>query len=721
MKKLLFFIFTIHLLSLNEITFSQSGWFWLNPIPQGNDLLSLFAFDSNTVIAAGRESVLKTSNGGETWKSINIDYRNQISSLYFINEQTGYAINSGNLSKTIDGGANWVNIYGGPYVLRNAYFINESTGFVCGSDNHLYYSYGLIMKTIDGGANWNLVYFSPNPFYYHYMSQVQFTDLNTGFAFGTVRLKSTDGGSNWFSLPGVGSLGTMVNNDIGYSYYAYDSTMQKTINGGLNWTTLTRLPGVFSMSFKSIDKGIAVGESGNCIFKTIDGGMSWSNISTNSPQDLKSLVMISDSKGIAVGNYGTILVSSDDFGIWTNKLKGFNYTVKYLASFNNSTLLAICQEGKILKSTNLGVNWSLKYDDTTSFFIAGAFSNNSYIAVGKNAVILRSSDEGETWNLIPSPYATNLNSILFVNGVTGYIVGNIVSSQINFPAILKTTNSGMNWFAQTNNLVGENLYDVTFLNDSTIYACGTHGKLLKTSNGGGTWINSTLPSTLDFNKIYFINSQTGFCGGLRYLLRTTNGGTSWVSIDAQINPNQCYVTDIKFHDLNTGYLTGIYCGYLDHSSGIYKTTNSGMNWYRCIDAPLQNILYNICIKDDSVIYAGGMHGTILKTNNNGGSTTNIGQENFIADDFSLSQNYPNPFNPSTTIKYNIGKPSFVKLVIYDNVGREVKKLVNEFANSGSHDICWDASSFSSGIYFYKIDITQGSSVFSDTKRMLLLK
>jgi len=100
MKKLLLLIFTILLLACSEMSFSQSGWYWLNPIPQGNDLMALFAFDSNTVIATGNESILKTSNGGQTWNNVNNDYRTQISSLCFTNEQTGYAINSGHLSKT---------------------------------------------------------------------------------------------------------------------------------------------------------------------------------------------------------------------------------------------------------------------------------------------------------------------------------------------------------------------------------------------------------------------------------------------------------------------------------------------------------------------------------------------------------------------------------------------------------------------------------------------
>ena len=85
--------------------------------------------------------------------------------------------------------------------------------------------------------------------------------------------------------------------------------------------------------------------------------------------------------------------------------------------------------------------------------------------------------------------------------------------------------------------------------------------------------------------------------------------------------------------------------------------------------------------------------------------------------YSLSQNYPNPFNPSTTIKFTMPKGDNVKLVIFDILGREVKTLVNEFKSSGSYEVNFDASTLSSGVYFYRLEAGE----FTDTKRMLLVK
>ncbi len=86
-------------------------------------------------------------------------------------------------------------------------------------------------------------------------------------------------------------------------------------------------------------------------------------------------------------------------------------------------------------------------------------------------------------------------------------------------------------------------------------------------------------------------------------------------------------------------------------------------------------------------------------------------------EFELKQNYPNPFNPTTKISFGIPKASFVSLKIYDVLGREVTRLINENKQPGYYDVEFNASSFSSGIYFYKIE----AGGFEVTKRMLLVK
>ncbi|MCI0448948.1 MAG: T9SS type A sorting domain-containing protein [Chlorobi bacterium] len=85
--------------------------------------------------------------------------------------------------------------------------------------------------------------------------------------------------------------------------------------------------------------------------------------------------------------------------------------------------------------------------------------------------------------------------------------------------------------------------------------------------------------------------------------------------------------------------------------------------------------------------------------------------------FNLSQNYPNPFNPAANIKFDIPKSAFIKLVIYDVIGREVSVLVNEQLSAGSYKADWDASNYPSGVYFYKLQ----AGDYRETKKMVLVK
>lgn len=86
-------------------------------------------------------------------------------------------------------------------------------------------------------------------------------------------------------------------------------------------------------------------------------------------------------------------------------------------------------------------------------------------------------------------------------------------------------------------------------------------------------------------------------------------------------------------------------------------------------------------------------------------------------EFKLYQNYPNPFNPVTKIRFALPKSSIVRLVVYDALGRELESLVNEQLGAGTYVADWDASKYSSGVYFYKLETKK----FVEIKKMILLK
>ncbi|GEM_PF-975403 len=116
-----------------------------------------------------------------------------------------------------------------------------------------------------------------------------------------------------------------------------------------------------------------------------------------------------------------------------------------------------------------------------------------------------------------------------------------------------------------------------------------------------------------------------------------------------------------------------------------------------------------------VLRGGILNGTVF-----GDTSTVIGINNItseVSDKYDLSQNYPNPFNPVTNIEFEIPKKSFVKLIIYDLLGSEMETLVSEDLSPGKYSSSWDASKYSSGVYYYKL-VTDS---YSESKKMVLIK
>ena len=100
-------------------------------------------------------------------------------------------------------------------------------------------------------------------------------------------------------------------------------------------------------------------------------------------------------------------------------------------------------------------------------------------------------------------------------------------------------------------------------------------------------------------------------------------------------------------------------------------------------------------------------------------TTKIDEvkSDLIPEKFHLYQNFPNPFNPETKIIYEITKPAYIKLKVYDILGRELATLADNFLPVGRYTVNFSAKNISSGVYFVKLQ----SGTFEKMIKMLLLK
>ncbi|MGD0337180.1 MAG: T9SS type A sorting domain-containing protein [Bacteroidota bacterium] len=146
---------------------------------------------------------------------------------------------------------------------------------------------------------------------------------------------------------------------------------------------------------------------------------------------------------------------------------------------------------------------------------------------------------------------------------------------------------------------------------------------------------------------------------------------------------------------------------IDTVSGSYfNTMKSGSNLRKLgLQIGGTTLTGNVYVKDI------GLLNNVITT------PTGINGSGIIVKKFMLYENYPNPFNPSTMIKYDVAKESKVEIKVYDVLGREVATLVNENKAAGTYEVEFNASKFTSGVYFFRM--TAGDYV--KTRKMSLIK
>lgn len=158
---------------------------------------------------------------------------------------------------------------------------------------------------------------------------------------------------------------------------------------------------------------------------------------------------------------------------------------------------------------------------------------------------------------------------------------------------------------------------------------------------------------------------------------------------------------------------------LDKMARSYMTSGLGFSYYSYRMAMDVGMVYlNQSIEDRNNTEK--LKGFVIDGKLTGDTVLVVGVNdlvNNIPAAFKLKQNYPNPFNPSTKISYSLSSSSRVTLDVFDVLGNKIASLVNEEKPAGVHEVNWNASQNSSGVYFYRIK----AGSFVETKKMLLLK
>ena len=196
-------------------------------------------------------------------------------------------------------------------------------------------------------------------------------------------------------------------------------------------------------------------------------------------------------------------------------------------------------------------------DSLTGYAITKG-SNN-----GDSDYVIKTTNSGNNWFIVSTIYSV-MNKINFINSNTGFICGNL---NWGFGGlVLKTTNGGYNWFSLNASFALE-FKDMSVLNKDTLMVTdpnGFNGGIYRTDNGGINWYTQYYTFGSNPEKIYMYNSQMGFMTKSSWLFKTNDGGFNWTYLPGLDGFNDMFFVDT---------LTGWKC-----SDSVRKTTNGGLTW-----------------------------------------------------------------------------------------------------------------------------------------------
>ena len=757
--------------------------------------------DNNTGVIVGDSVMIRTTNGGTAWTSVYPDtkWRN-FRGLFFPSSTVGYAIASyDEVLKTTDAGLTWTTLNTGTsQYLNNAFFLNNLEGWVVTDA-------GGIARTTDGGATWTI----QNSNMTKQLFGVHFMDSNTGVAVGDKHiLRTTDGGANWVIIK---TDTTTLFRNVSFATpllgiaVGDDPFIMRTVDGGITWQKITvsttAMLDLWDIKWYSTTHAIAVGTFGS-ILRTTDAGLTWTFQSSGTVSDLFSVSIAGDYTNIC-GRYQAILRSTEYISLqspnggeiwapnsvhnitWLGNLTG-NVKLEYrtsstnpwvsivastpgaagvyawtvpnvtstqcmvrITSLNNPAFVdqsaadfSIQVTTEVQHKVKLSAGWNMisSYVDPTDSTLT-----NMLLSLGAHLSIMK-NDEGKfywpaysingigKWKPLEGYkcYLTAVDSIIVTGEqlapqstpiplASGWsMVAYLRTSPLTAPTALASiltnlviakNNAGqVYWPAASQNTIGNLLpgqgYKIYVSAASTLTYPANTTALAKTPE------SARLTKSLQhFNIAHQLTGNDAILLVKAPCLQENDEvaiySSTGVSVGAAVAQNgQALITIWGADDL-TKPIDGAPQGdqlTLKHWSAAAKT-ETPLQVIALLDGLTGAALSSeLCFRSDAIMVA------------------EVSGVDLLPTEFGLQQNYPNPFNPTTSIRFELPKAARMQLVVYNLRGQAIRTLVDEEKEAGYHDIAWDGRNqagerVSSGLYMLRMK----AGSFSKVIKMSLVK
>lgn len=509
-------------------------------------------------VGGSRLMLRKTTNAGETWQNIQLPVQGQWDTLYtifdisYLSQNVCYVIGFFNLEckiwKTTDGGNSWViQTTGGANYLMNLYFINENFGFAYGGP-----TYSEVVRTTNGGATWQMV----SQESYVAASMCFIDSLKGVYGCENGRLfKTSDGGLTWSFALCPSSLDIMsihfINSTTGFGFGA-GSVYVKTTDGGNSWEEFSLGIGgyrVYHDAALTANGTMNIVGTYGAMIRTTNSGATFISQPYVTEHSISDIEFVDVNTGYAVAGFGDgdILKTTNGGSTWVSQVSSYTLPL-YGISFLNAETGYLAGSINIKKTTNGGANWVNVYTSSINEIFGDIFFTdvNTGYAVGSYGKLLKTTNGGSSWTPSTIPNAgTFANGLFFVNSSTGYVCGADNKA-------LKTTDGGAAWTVMNVASGLVNLNTVFFTDVNTGYISAGTG-IYKTTNGGASWFRLVTPGS-GYSNVQFRGNFGYAIAEDGKIIKSINGGDSWI-VQPTVTDNPLYA--LYFNSDNFVYAGGV--------------------------------------------------------------------------------------------------------------------------------------------------------------------
>ena len=357
------------------------------------------------------------------------------------------------------------------------------------------------------------------------------------------------------------------------------------------------------VAFSGSSTGVAVGENGT-IVRTTNGGGTWQTVTSGTAETLNAVALGNAGAGVIVGDNGTVLNSSNGGASWTSRMQDPVMSFQDVRFVTADSIFAAGSTANdstdILLSTDGGDTWTEMCCGSTYSSVAaiGQYHLGALrlIDLWGSGDIMQSNDGGQTW--------FQSTGVTGVNDAELFGVRDAVWT-ISFPSRIQYGDYGFPVSAPTDVQGTLSLQAMDFADTTTGWVVGARGLVLRTDDKGRTWQNEYETGAQHNQRVFFLDANNGWVGASNSeIYRTTDAGGTWTRQTA--GSGSAWISGLWFLDGNHGFAAS----YVSNET-FFETTNGGQTWSFVSSVPNRGYA-DVMFVDNMTGYACGSD-VIIKT------------------------------------------------------------------------------------------------------------